>query len=149
MKLGTQQLAFHINLLLYLNTLTADHTGNKGNYENGRNWTETQHNPMGNDHLPAQNLQYPFLRGLLSEQENRGTWSLCKVVTYRTTHSHKQKTIISHRKNICFKNSICTCERQALVQEKITLELQYLTVWCVWLTTYHPCSAESREDLGP
>ena len=20
---------------------------------------------------------------------------------------------------------------------------------CVWLTTYHPCSAESREDPGP
>jgi len=20
---------------------------------------------------------------------------------------------------------------------------------CVWLTTYHPCSAVSREDLGP
>jgi hypothetical protein len=30
MKLGTQQLAFHINLLPYNNTLTADHTGNKG-----------------------------------------------------------------------------------------------------------------------
>jgi len=21
--------------------------------------------------------------------------------------------------------------------------------WCVWLTTYHPCSAESWEDPGP
>jgi hypothetical protein len=30
MKLGTQKLAFHINLLPYLNTLRADHTGNKG-----------------------------------------------------------------------------------------------------------------------
>jgi len=30
MKLGTQKLPFHINLLPYLNTLTADHTGNKG-----------------------------------------------------------------------------------------------------------------------
>jgi len=29
MKLGTQKLAFHINLLPYLNTLRADHTGNK------------------------------------------------------------------------------------------------------------------------
>jgi len=30
MKLGTQKLAFHINLLRYLNTIKADHTGNKG-----------------------------------------------------------------------------------------------------------------------
>ena len=30
MNLGTQKLAFHINLLPYLNSLTADHTGNKG-----------------------------------------------------------------------------------------------------------------------
>jgi hypothetical protein len=30
MKLGTQKLAFHINLLPYLNNLRADHTGNKG-----------------------------------------------------------------------------------------------------------------------
>jgi hypothetical protein len=30
MKLGTQKLAFHINLLPYLNTLRTDHTGNKG-----------------------------------------------------------------------------------------------------------------------
>ena len=133
MNLGTQKLAFHINLLPYLNSLTADHTGNKGTVMRMEelNWDSTL--PMYNDHLPAQNLQQPFLCGLLTEQENRGSWSLWKVVNYWTTHSHKQKTTISHRKTICFKNSTCTCERQALVHEKTTLELQYLTAYLIQL----------------